>query len=221
MQREIAGVNSRLRLAELLTTRLCHDLSGPIGTMMGALAMAGDDPEGSDETRGLAMDVAMNLGHRIRLVRAAWGGTGGVMSVDELAVLCKGLPQSGKIDVNFDNLPPVGIFSGGMARLLLNVLILAAESLPNGGSVLLRGDPAGTIMVWLLGMHAAWPPHFAGWMADSEGAWAAIEGMSCETARGLQGPLVALMGRDSGIRLSLLMARDAETAPPLILSPAD
>ena len=142
------------------------------------------------------------------------------MSVDELAVLCKGLPQFGRITVNFDNLPPGGVFAAGMARLLLNVLILAVESLPNGGSVLLRGDPAGTIMVWLIGVHAAWPSHFAVWMADSERAWAAIDEVSGEATRGFQGPLAALIGRDCGIRLSFLMSRDAERAPPLILSPA-
>ncbi len=50
--------NDPLRLAELLAIRLCHDLSGPLGTMMGALEMVADDPEMADEALPLAGEAS-------------------------------------------------------------------------------------------------------------------------------------------------------------------
>lgn len=35
-------MNSQLRLAELLTTRLCHDLSGPIGAVNNGAEFLGE-----------------------------------------------------------------------------------------------------------------------------------------------------------------------------------
>ena len=40
----MASWNGRLHLAELLAVRLCHDLSGPLGTLMGALELLAEDP---------------------------------------------------------------------------------------------------------------------------------------------------------------------------------
>ena len=43
-----------LRLAEMLAIRLCHDLSSPLGTLMGALELASEDVESSAEALRLA-----------------------------------------------------------------------------------------------------------------------------------------------------------------------
>jgi hypothetical protein len=90
-----------------------------------------------------------------------------------------------------------------------------------GGDIWVGGDPVSGIVVRMSGARAAWPAHFAGWIADPDVAWAALESMARETARGMQGPLTVLVAADCGIRLSHLMARDAEGAPPLILSPVN
>ncbi len=167
----------------------------------------------------LAGDVAVSLGKRLHLVRAAWGGAVSTVSVVEFAGLCEGLPQAGRVKVSFEDLRSGGALCPEMARLLLNVLMLAGESMPRGGTVMLAGDLGGAIMVRLVGAGAAWPAHFAGWMADAGRAWAAVDAMMPETARGLQGPLTALVGHAGGIRMGFLMARMAEEAPPLILTP--
>ncbi len=221
MQRGIAGVNNGMRLAELLATRLCHDISGPVGTLVGALTMVDEDPAAADEAIELAADVAGALARRLRLLRVAWGGEGVPVSIDEIGKLCAGLPQPGRVKVNFEHLPPEQRIAGGMARSLLNVLLLAVESLPGGGTVVVAGDPAGTMLVRLDGPRAAWPRHFASWMADPPAAWAALDGMAGEAARGMQGPLTALVAQDCGLRLSFLLARTVESAPPLILSMAN
>jgi len=215
----IQGVNDRLRLAELLTSRLCHDISGPVGTLMGALGMARENPGSAGEALDLAGDVAVSLGRRVHLVRAAWGAAVSTVSVVAVAGMCEGLPQAGRVKVSFEDLRPGGALCPEMTRLLLNVLILAGESMPRGGIVIVAGDISGAITVRLVGVGAAWPADFAGWMADARRAWAAVEGMTPEMARGLQGPLTALIGHAGGIRMGFLIARAAEEAPPLILTP--
>ena len=66
------GMSESLRLAELLCARLCHDLSGILGALIGILEIAREEqPEG--ETLALAEDTANELIQRLKLLRAAWG----------------------------------------------------------------------------------------------------------------------------------------------------
>jgi histidine phosphotransferase ChpT len=134
-----------LRLAELLAIRLCHDLSGPLGTLMGALELVADDPGMAAEALPLAGEVSTALGRRLRLLRAAWGGATPSLSVAEFAALVEGMPaRRWRLDLN--GLDPAGRFSPAAARLALNVVLLAAESLPGGGTAALAGIPR--VMCW-------------------------------------------------------------------------
>ena len=214
----VLDVYDPLRLAELLAIRLCHDLSGPLGTLMGALELVADDPEMAGEALPLAGEVSTALGRRLRLFRAAWGGATPSLSVAEFAALVEGI-QARRWRVDVDGLDPAGRFSTAAARLALNVVLLAIESLPGGGTVALAGNPAGEVLVTIAGPRAAWPTGFAAYLGDEALAWQALhvaEGV--EAARGLQAWLTALIARTSGLRLSFLIAPTAEAAPPLLLS---
>ncbi len=219
MHQEMAGVNDSLRLAELLAIRFCHDISGPVGTLMGALDMFQEDPASGDEAIGLATDVAAGLARRLRLLRAAWGGAGPALSINDLRGLCEGLPLRHKITLDFGNLSPAGRFSPAAARLVLNVLLLATECLPGGGTILLAGNPAAEVVVRIAGPRAAWPAGFAACMADAAQAWAALDAGEGEASRAVQGPLTALIARNCEMRMSFLLAAGTEGAPPLLLAP--
>ena len=214
-------MNDRLRLAELLTSRLCHDLSGPLGTLMGSLELLNEEPETAEEALQLANEVAATLGKRLRLLRAAWGGGAAPLRVEELRALAEGLPQAHRISLQLERLVPATRFPSNAARLVLNLLLLAAESLPAGGTIAVAGDPEGEVQVSILGLRAAWPAGLAADLVDEERAWAAFGGNDSATAlRGLQAPLTALVARTGGLRLSMLMARETEAAAPLIFTPA-
>jgi histidine phosphotransferase ChpT len=213
-------MNDRLRLAELLAGRLCHDLSGPLGTLMGSLELMSEEPETAEEALSLASEVSVTLGRRLRLLRAAWGGAVAPLAVEELRSLAAGLPQAHRISLQLDRLVPSARFPPVAARLVLNLMLLAAESLPAGGAIALAGDPEGEVQVSILGLRAAWPAGLAAYLADEERAWAALGGESAETLRGLQAPLTALVARTGGLRLAMLMARETEAAPPLVFAPA-
>jgi histidine phosphotransferase ChpT len=197
---------SPLHLAELLAARLCHEFSGLIGAVASAIGAVEDDGAAA---LGLAAEAASALTLRLRLWRAAWSEADEMLGVADLLDLLRALPGTRRIAYETVGLPAEVAFSPEATRLLLNVLILATESLPLGGRVLLSGQPSGDVVVAIEGPRAGWPAGFAAWLADAACAWAALG-----SPRTLQGPLTALMARESGLRLSPLFPAAAADATP-------
>lgn len=204
--------NLCLHLAGLLAARLTHDISGPLGTTMGALELAQEDPDSAGEALPLAAEAARELRDRLRLLRAAWGAEAGPLGVADLLGLAAGLPQGRRVKIDLSGLPGAAVFPPASGRLLLNILLLGAEGLPGGGVMALHGDAERQVVATIAGPRAAWPASLAGCLADETTAWEALTG-----ARTLQAPLTALLARTSGLRLSFLMAAEPEPAPPLII----
>lgn len=216
------GMRDPLRLAELLAARLCHDLSGPLGTLMSALELATEDVAEATEALALANEVSVTMGKRLRLLRAAWGTTTPSMGATELRAMAEGMQRGRRLQLDFDALDPTRSFTPPAARVMLNVLLLAMESLPSGGMVGLAGDPCGDVVVTIAGPRAAWPPRLAGFLADESQAWQALHnGEDIDVSRGLLPLVTALLAHTAGLRLSLLMAAVVETAPPLLLRLGD
>lgn len=213
----MTGMNQSLRLAELLCARLCHDLSGPLGAVIGVLEIAREEQPDS-ETLALAEDTAVELGQRLKLLRAAWGQDGDDMDAGRLRGLADCLSSSRRVRLDLAGLEPDAVFPPPAARVILNLVLLAAESLPGGGIVALSGSPGGSILMTISGPRAAWPAGFAICINDETAAW---EAMMIDPRR-LQAPLTALFARGYGFRLSMLMPAgpmgEAEPLPPLLLS---
>jgi hypothetical protein len=108
-------------------------------------------------------------------------------------------------------LPEGTVFDLPMARMVLNVLLLAVESLPRGGVLSLSGSAAGPVVAEISGPGAAWPACFQQGVADGEQAGAAPD-----NPRDLQGKMTVLIAARMGMRLSLL----AGSPPPLRLTQA-
>ena len=210
-------MNESLRLAELLCARLCHDLSGPLGALIGILEIARDEQPDS-ETLAIAEDTAVELGQRLKLLRAAWGQDGDEMDVPRLRGFADCLSSSRRVRLDLAGLAQDAVFPAPAARVILNLVLLAAESLPGGGIVALSGSAAGSVLVTISGPRAGWPAGFAATLHDEAATWQAI----LADPRRLQGPLTALLARGLGLRLSMLMPAgamgEAEISPPLLLS---
>jgi len=210
-----SGAALALALAEVLATRLCHDLAGCLGTLMGALELANDDPSMLDEALPVAREAAEVLGARLRLIRTAWGRLDTPMSGAELRNLASGLPIGRRVTVELDGIALQRSFSPDAARLLLNLLMLGVESLAGEGVLAMAEMPGGEFVLGLSGPRAAWPSGFAAMLTDPQ---IALKAAADQGARHLQGPLVALIAHSSGRRVALLLAARAEAAPPLIVS---
>ncbi|MBO1074036.1 histidine phosphotransferase family protein [Roseomonas marmotae] len=171
-----------LTLAQDLCARLCHDLVGPLGTMAGAVEMAGDDPEAGD----LAREAASSLRARLQLWRAACGAGTGPMSPPELAALLEGNLAGGRATLALE-VPPERIFPSALAQLLLVAAMLGGEALPRGGVVRLR--PHGTgLELRPEGRVLAWPPSLA----------AALAGEAAEGPRAVLAPILLRLAGAAG-----------------------
>ncbi len=199
-----------LELASALCARLCHDVSSPLGTLSGTLELAIDSPQDAAEALAIASEAASALVARLQLLRAAWAGDCGPMDRTRLVELAAGLPPRVKADLS--GLADV-TFDGGVARILLNLLLLGAEALPGGGQVALAGDSGMGIIVAVNGPSVRWDSGLAAILLDPLAAFPS-------EPRTIQMPLTARLVRAAGLRLSFLLAADGpRNAPRLLLAP--
>jgi len=216
MRRQQDAVDA-LVLAEILAIRLCHDLSGQVNALVGAIEELQGGVDHDPEALDLASEAGLALMHRLRLVRAAWGRGGGPMSVAECCSLIGHVSRRG-IRMDLDGLDGTRSFAPSAARLTLNVLMLAAESLPGGGVVEVHGQPELDLVVRITGPRAAWPTGLAGMFADPAAAMEELRlGDPVAAARSMQAPLTALIAHATGQRISMLLGPHSEPAPPLLV----
>jgi histidine phosphotransferase ChpT len=184
---------------------------------MGTLDLAA---HGDATMRAEALQVANSaagvLGRKLRLLRAAWVGSA-ALDVAQLQTLAEGLPARG-LRLDWNGFDPNLRFAPDAARLILNVLLLGAESLPEGGLLTLSGNPPDEMLVTIAGSRAAWPAGLAGFLHDEASAWAAVlEADVTVSARALQAPITTLIAHAAGLHLSLLLSAKTESCPPLLL----
>ena len=201
-------MNGALGLAELLASRLCHDLSGPVAGVASALELALDEQPRS-EALNAAEEAATVLNARIRLLRAAWGPDPSPLSLSEIAGMTAGLPGAPRTAADLSALAARPDLSPNVARVLLNVLLLAAEALKGEGRIS-AGLSGMDIAILIQGKRAAWPEHLAQVLQDPDAALSAVQ-----NSRHVQAPLTSLIAREAGVRLSFLVATG--NSPPALL----
>jgi histidine phosphotransferase ChpT len=211
----MASIDETRRLVELTCARLCHELSGLAGTLAGVIDLAREEAPAAAESLSVGRDAAGELVQRLKLLRAAWGPDGEPLSLADILALARGRPNARRVTIDASALPPDTVFGAAAGRLTLNILLLASESLPRGGTVSLGGSSAD-LFVAITGPQAGWPPGLAGCLANEAAALTALT-----DARAVQMPLTALLSHSMGLHLSILMAaRPGAGAPPLRLQTA-
>src|SRR5262245_49390345 len=138
------GSLEMLDLAALLCSRVCHDLISPVGAVINGLEVLEDDND--QETKTFALDLikksARQASARLQFCRLAFGAAGSAGAAIDLAnaeSVARGLLEDDKIKIKW-NLPRA-LSPKNLVKLLLNLLILAAQTIPRGGS--LTVEPAG------------------------------------------------------------------------------
>jgi histidine phosphotransferase ChpT len=212
-------MDDQVTLTELVCARLCHDLSGLLGRLLGTLELVTEETE-STEALSVATDTATALTLRLRLLRAAWAGQPEPLDLAQLAALARGLAAR-RVGLDVSGLPAATVFPAAVGRLVLNLLLLAAEGLPQGGVLRLDGGPTD-LVARLHGPDAAWPAGLIGMLVDATTAQQSL----CDP-RTLQAPLTALLARHHGLHLTVLLptgpipANPNAGAPPLRLTIRD
>ncbi len=128
-------------LAAMMCARICHDLVSPVGALGAAIEVLGD--ESSSDMHEDAMDLvktsAKQASHKLKFLRLAFGaGTSapGVLSLDQLKNLVNDMYGEGKAKISWDaNIDSVEKSQG---RLLLNMVMIALQSIPRGGDLVIE-----------------------------------------------------------------------------------
>jgi histidine phosphotransferase ChpT len=139
------GTNTA-HLAEMLCTRLCHDLTGPIGAVNnGAEFLAEDGFDMGNDALQLILSSADEAVARLMFYRQAYGRTSesGEASLSEKKQLAGAFFKNSKVTLDwpdhYGDACAVSVSHRG-ARLILNFLIIAANSLIRGGVLHVRID---------------------------------------------------------------------------------
>ncbi|MEP3890839.1 MAG: histidine phosphotransferase family protein [Hellea sp.] len=125
-------------LAALLSARICHDLISPIGALGTAIEVLDDESnaEMHDDAMGLVRLSSRQAGAKLRFLRLAFGSGGsapGIIAVKELKSLIEGMYEGGKATISWNT--ALDGLEKNTARLLLNLTMLAVQSVPRGGDV--------------------------------------------------------------------------------------
>jgi histidine phosphotransferase ChpT len=127
------------RVLELLNARLCHELVSPIGAINnGVELLDDDDPDFVRDAIRLIGQSARKAGQRLQFYRFAYGTTtsSGGSAAGNGGDLAAGLLEGGKVRCDW---PAEAVtLPVDWQRLACNMLVLAAEALPRGGTVLVR-----------------------------------------------------------------------------------
>lgn len=141
----ITGMTTRLidlRVLELLTARLCHDLIGPVAAIANGVELLGeDDPDFVRDAVALVGDSARKANARLQFYRFAYGFRGGGLTgpaphllaaeyFAETAIECAYGAEARSLPVE-------------RQKLACLMLAMAGEGLPRGGRLALGVGAAG------------------------------------------------------------------------------
>lgn len=152
--------DSDLELAQLLCTRLCHDLAGPIGAVAAGVELIGGDPGAVDaETLSLIGDSSAAASLKLKFVRAALGAAGGALDMESLldGYLGATTGGDGKPKVSWPQTAAFERFAGAVGaswrQAILNLCLAVLEMQPgckelsvSADGVSLRIDAKGQSM---------------------------------------------------------------------------
>lgn len=156
-----------IELAAMLSSKICHDVIGPIGAICNSLEILDMDHDVDSKTS--ALDIIRNVSEqasaRLQFARYAFGATGTVGSLIDLGAaerVSRGLIGQGKHKIGWRG--PSGHMAKDKVKLLLNLVASGLASLPRGGDilVLITGTlDAPTFLLRCRGVGARPPQHLA------------------------------------------------------------
>lgn len=198
---------SALDLAALLCSRVCHDLISPVGAIVNGLEVLEDDND--EETKTFALDLikksARQASARLQFCRLAFGAAGSAgASIDlgDAENVARGFLEDEKTKLQWTL--PRALLPKNRVKLLLNLLILAATTIPRGGTLAVEprgeGDSMG-FRVQASGLHARIPQALADHLTG--------EGPKSIDAHSIQPHYTVLLARACELAVSVAMDGEA------------
>jgi histidine phosphotransferase ChpT len=140
-----------LDLAALLCSRVCHDLISPTGAIVNGLEVL-EEKDSDEETKSFALDLikrsARTASVRLQFCRLAFGAAGSPNAQIDLGnaqTMARASIEDDKTKLIW-NLPPA-LLPKNRVKLLLNMLVVAGQTIPRGGTLTVdpveEGDSMG------------------------------------------------------------------------------
>ncbi len=127
-----------LDLAALLCSRICHDLISPVGAIVNGLEVMEDDND--QETQAFAMDLikksVRQASAKLQFCRLAFGAAGSAgaqIDLGDAEKVARGFLEDDKTSIAW-NLPRA-LLPKNRVKLLLNMVLIAGQSIPRGGQI--------------------------------------------------------------------------------------
>lgn len=140
-------MSENIRLSQLISSRICHDLVGAAGAINAGIELLNEDASDIEAPLGLMNTSAQQVSTRLSFFRVAFGFAGGKDSPfdgAEIKKLCDPFFADKKLSLQWDHLSfdgcsPAQQSAGG--KLLMLMLILVADCLPRGGQARVHVSP--------------------------------------------------------------------------------
>ena len=141
-----------VRVAELMCSRLCHDLISPVGAINNGVELVAElGPADTVEAMDLIADSGLRAASRLQLYRLAYGAAGGQsgLGLDEASEAIRRYLSFTRLTLeafpSADMLPePVPT---GTAKMIANSVLLAEECARIGGQLSVRVEGASILFV--------------------------------------------------------------------------
>ncbi len=197
-----------LDLAALLCSRVCHDLISPAGAIVNGLEVLEESKD--EETKTFALDLirksARTASARLQFCRIAFGAAGSAgaqIDLGDAETVARGLIEDEKVKLAW-NLPRA-LLPKNRVKLLLNMLLVATQTIPRGGVLAVDGSGEAENMTFKItsrGLNARIPQAVPGLVAGCP------EGGSVD-AHAIQPFYAGLLARNCGLNLSIEAEGDA------------
>jgi histidine phosphotransferase ChpT len=164
-----------LDLAALLCSRVCHDLISPVGAIVNGLEVLAEEKD--EATKTFAMDLikksANTASAKLQFCRIAFGAAGSAgaqIDVGDAETIARGFLEDEKTKLTWE-LPRL-LLQKNRVKLLLNMLLIAGQTIPRGGVLTVKPIGSGETMgfkVNAAGINAKVPPAVAALLAGEAG----------------------------------------------------
>ena len=163
-----------LELAALLCSRVCHDLISPVGAIVNGLEVLDDDPKPEDREFALELirKSAKTASARLQFCRLAFGAagsSGAQIDLGDAQAMARGHIEDGKCTITW-NLPRL-LLPKNRVKLLLNMLVIAQQTIPRGGTLTVDSLGQGETMgfrVTANGLNARLPQNIADLLSSGQ-----------------------------------------------------
>jgi histidine phosphotransferase ChpT len=197
-----------LDLAALLCSRVCHDLISPAGAIVNGLEVLEEAKD--EETRIFALELikksARMASARLQFCRIAFGAAGSAgaqVDLGDAENVARGFIEDEKVKLAW-NLPRA-LLPKNRVKLLLNMLLVATQSIPRGGIMAVDGNGAADGMAFKIaarGLNARIPQALPALLAGCPPS-------GLVDAHAIQPFYAGLLARSSGLAVTIEAEGDA------------